>query len=259
MSLWTTLKGVLGALKPHLRIIVVSAWGSDAVLVDGKSCATPVGFMPRSTIGLWLTIACNLALQRTEDEAVELWNSWCQKGLGGKLVSADRLRDYIFSLTERQFGAMVHVLDWLLKQRLKNAAACNMEKVRSLLLISKFYDSLSSLHSLGWLSTALGGLKLDEESMRSLVRRVLEGECVSRQSLIGPEGATAELAMKLGQVVDYEGSLRFPSRLHREFLLRQVYCMWDSTSDTIWKEGVLKFVRRVIERLDPVVFILCTS
>ena len=133
LSLWGILKGALGGFNPHLRIIVVSAWSSNVVFEGTESFATHVGFMPESTISLWPTEACTKALQLTEDDAAELWNSWCEKRLGDKLVSCNRLRDYLFSLAGGQPGAMVHMLDWLLQQGLKNAAAYSVEeKARSL-------------------------------------------------------------------------------------------------------------------------------
>jgi hypothetical protein len=85
LSLWGILKGIMAGTKEHVRIILVSAWGSDAV-VTGDS--TPVGFVPKSTISLWPTDACTVALQLIEDKTMDLWNSWCEKGLGDNLFRA---------------------------------------------------------------------------------------------------------------------------------------------------------------------------
>jgi hypothetical protein len=125
-----------------------------------------------------------------------------------------------------------------------------MEEKACSLSSPKFYDSLSSLCSLFRLLEAVRGQRSDANSMRSLIRRLLVDECVPHRSLSVIESGIAELAVKWGQVVDDKGLLRFPLQLHRQFLFREVYCK-DSTFDNILKEGLLAFVRRVIESLDP--------
>ena len=73
LSLWGILKGIMAGTKEHVCIILVSTWGSDA-MVTGDS--TPVEFVPKSTISFWTTNAYNIALQLIEDEATDLWNNW---------------------------------------------------------------------------------------------------------------------------------------------------------------------------------------
>ncbi|KAG0563070.1 hypothetical protein M758_8G001700 [Ceratodon purpureus] len=253
LSLWPTLKVVAGGLKEHLRIIVVSAWGSNNVVEAGHLSSTPVEFTADNTISLWPTDSCSVALQLTEGEATELWAEWCHKGLADKLASADHLRDYIFHLTGKQPGLMTKVLDWLLEKGLRNVPACHMEeKARCWLLSSAFLDSLSSLRSLRTLSSALGDGKPDSGSMRSLVRKLLAEEYVHPGLLNDSDKKAAGLAVKWGQIVeDKELGFSIPSQLHRQFLFREVYCTNDLTSATILKEGLVAFVRRVIERYDP--------
>ncbi|KAG0580761.1 hypothetical protein KC19_4G197300 [Ceratodon purpureus] len=51
LTLWGTLKSVMGGFKPHLRMIVVSAWGSE-LAATLKTAYTPGGFGRSSSVGL---------------------------------------------------------------------------------------------------------------------------------------------------------------------------------------------------------------
>ena len=154
------LKSVMGGFNKHLRFIVVSAWGSSTVFHGAKAFPTPVQFPDSATMSLWPTLTCSVSLQLTLAEAIEVWDRWCKMvlGIGDNPMSFHDLRDYIFTLTGRQPGLLVHILDWLGHEGLPNIPADNLKpKVRCLLLSSKFYDSLTSLRSLMNLSKALRG------------------------------------------------------------------------------------------------------
>ena len=161
----------------------------------GKAFPTPVQFPNSAIVSLWPTRTCNVSLQFTLTEAIELWDRWCKMvlGIGDNVMSFHDLRDYIFTLTGRQPGLLVHILDWLGHQGLPNIPANNLkQKVRCLLLSSRFYDSLTSLCSLMNLSTALRGEHLRAEPMRGLVRSLLREEPLRRSSLSGLAKDAAE-------------------------------------------------------------------
>jgi hypothetical protein len=82
-----------------------------------------VKFNLDATVGLLPSEANEVSLQLTGDEAIELWNNWCKQGLelGDKLAPWDKLRDYVFILTRQQPGLLIHVLDFLIHQGLKNS------------------------------------------------------------------------------------------------------------------------------------------
>ena len=256
LTLWGMLKAVMGGMNDHLRFIVVSAWGSSTVFHGAKAFPTPVHFPDSATVSLWPKSACSVSLQLTLAEAVELWDRWCKMvlGIGDNLMSfhdLSDLRDYIFTLTGRQPGLLVHILDWLDHQGLPNILADSLQpKVRCLLLSSRFYDSLSSLRSLMSLTKALRAGNT-AEPMRGLVRSLLQEEPLRRSSLSGPTKDAAEQAVIWGQIIEEQDILTIPSQLHRLFLFRELYCSADASVASIKKEGLSSFVRRVIERLNP--------
>lgn len=214
LTLWGTLKSVMGGLKPHLRMIVVSAWGSAIAVSPNKRVHTPACFTRSLTVGLWPTDDISVSLQLTSTEATELWESWCQKvlGVGDELAPFDDLREYVFTLTQRQPGLMVHVLDWLKAQGLQNVPAdSTTEKARNLLLSSSFCDSLSSLRSLYRLNKAIRGEEPDSKSMRSMLRLLVREEPAVWSLLHGPALDAANLAVKWGQVIEDRGRFSFPS------------------------------------------------
>ncbi|KAG0605270.1 hypothetical protein M758_9G044700 [Ceratodon purpureus] len=255
LTIWGTLKNIVGGHKKNLRMIVVSAWGSEIVSEDGKMVLTPVSFPKCATVSLWPTDTCaGVSLQLTQDEAMEVWDRWCQMvlGVGDSLMSFDDLRDYIFTLTGRQPGLLLHILDWLRQQGLVNIpAGSRKQKAQTLLLSSEFYDSLSSLRSLLRLSKALRGGDQNAEPMRGLVRLLLQEEPLRRSTLSGLVKDAAEKAVLWGQVMEEHDILKIPSQLQRLFLCRELYCSADASVASIREEGLLSFVRRVIERLEP--------
>ena len=254
LTLWGMLKSVMGGFNEHLHFIVVSAWGSSTVFHGGKAFPTPVQFPDSATVSLWPTRTYSMSLQFTLAEAIELWDRWCKMvlGIGDNLMSFHDLRDYIFTLTGRQPGLLVHILDWLDHQALPNIPADSLkQKVRCLLLSSRFYDSLTSLRSLMNLSKALRGGHLSAEPMRRLVRLLLREEPLRRSSLSGLAKDAAEQAVIWGQVMEEQDILIIPSQLHRLFLFRELYCSADASVASIRKEGLSSFVRRLIERLEP--------
>ena len=55
LSLWGLLKDIASAHKPHLRIILVSAWGSE-IMSDGQTTMPTLVSFPKSAIvSLWPT------------------------------------------------------------------------------------------------------------------------------------------------------------------------------------------------------------
>lgn len=213
-------------------------------------------FNSDASVGLLPSAKNSISLKLTRDEAIDLWNSWCKKGLDfrDELASWDDLREYVFSLTGQQPGLMAHVLDFLIAQGLKNILAGSMEqkqKARDLLLSRKFYDSLSQIRSLITIEKVLRGEIPGRDSMRSVLRKLLSAEGVGLKDLTDPERVAADSAVEWGQFLEDDGWLSLPSELHRRFLFREVYCTNESTSDSILKNGLHAFIDRVIERFNP--------
>lgn len=65
----------------HLRITIVSTWGSAIVSHGGQRVATPVKFNSDASVGLSPSAKNSTSPKLTRDEAIDLWNSWSEKGL----------------------------------------------------------------------------------------------------------------------------------------------------------------------------------
>ena len=101
-------------------MILVSVWGSDIVFDGQMTVSTLAIFSKSAIVSLWPTDT-DVSLQFIQNEAMEVWESWCQQVLGVGDMSFDDLRDYIFTLTGRQPG----LLDRLDEQGLANIPANN--------------------------------------------------------------------------------------------------------------------------------------
>ena len=89
-----------------------------------------------------------VGLQLTDVEAAELWASWCHSMGCVQLVNGG-LCQYVLSLTDRQPGLLVHVLDWLRDMGVYNEAPQKQaDTIRQYLLSRRFMDSFSSVRSI---------------------------------------------------------------------------------------------------------------
>ena len=83
----------------HLPMLIVSAWGSNDTTVNENIVATPRTWGSDSVVGLWPTYKTLVALQLTDEEAMELWEAWSM-GVG----LSNSIQDHIFELLDRQLG-----------------------------------------------------------------------------------------------------------------------------------------------------------
>jgi hypothetical protein len=85
LELWRLLKLVQEGRKRHLRMLIVSEWGSHCG-PRASGAATPISWDHYSVVGLWPTNETSVSLQLTDAEAKEVWESWkVHEGLGDSI------------------------------------------------------------------------------------------------------------------------------------------------------------------------------
>ena len=208
--------------------------------------ATPGTWGSDSVIGFWPTYKTLVALQLTDEEAMELWES---SSMGAGL--GNNIRDHIFELTDRQPGLLTHVIDWLDDMNLSNKSfEKHKEYTRQCLVSFNFCDSLS-IHSTMRFSTSIArgeNLKPLKEFLRVLLQKCE----VSYGALSQEQEVGAKFALKWSQAIEInvDGGriLKLPSRLH------ELYQLYQNINEGTCVDHLEAFVNQVVERINPGLF-----
>ena len=247
LQLWDLLKSIQGGQKKHLKMVIVSAWGShDDYYGPDDGAPTPGSWGPEAVVGIWPTKLIRISLQLDFEEASEIWKNSAVAGLG----LSDHMRDAIFDISDRQPGLLLHVIDYLRNWGLQNSSDPEAEAV-TCLISQDFYSSFSSLRNIMRLSKGLrNGARA--ESLRKFLRVMLRGFEVTRDILTGEELEGARVALRWGQVTEEligaRKVLRLPSKLHEIFFMKQLY---KHNNSNIYCDGLCDFVTQVVERMNP--------
>lgn len=246
LHVWDLLKLVQGNQKKHLKMLIVSAWGSHDVYEGPEDAFVPPGnWAPETVVSLWPTVTTSISVQLRVDEATEIWKN---STVGAEL--SESMRDKIFDISDRQPGLLLHVIDYLRNSGLKNSANPEAKAV-DCLISPDFYSSLSSLRSIMRLQAGIRN-GAHAECLRKFLR-VMLGDCeVTQDKLSSEERKGAAVAVRWGQVTEHlvgsRNVMKLPSRLHKIFFMKQLYL---NSSPDVRCNGLCDFVIQVVERMNP--------
>ncbi|GAQ91583.1 hypothetical protein KFL_008120020 [Klebsormidium nitens] len=212
------------------KVILVSSWGSNQVLIGGRSVETPGSWSDANTISLWPNPTSELpSLQYTTHEADELWDGWLRAN-SRQGYNTTNIQKWIMRTTERQPGTLSRVLERISLMGLWTGRKTEPEwraAVTGFLLSPEFFNTLDSLGSLESMRKTLlqRNYSPNREAARSLARKLVEdiNLQVSREQLTNDEEDAANELVRMGQLIGTTTSYSLPSKLHYQYLARTIY------------------------------------